>query len=584
MDKNKGLPLKRLLKNLKAHSKTIILIFVLSLIGNVFYVAAPILVGQAVDNIIEAGNVNFDFFVKIIAVLGVLYIINALCVWLYTSLAVSVAAKVTNTIRQQAFEKLINLPLKSIDNMERGDILSRFTADCDQISDAVTQMLNQFFSGIVIILAALGFMLYISPIVTLVIVIAVPIMFLVSRTVSKKSAQKLLKMQKIMGTLSGYAEEHIRGARVVKAFNFEQTAQNRFEKINQELYKTGIKANFIAALSNPSTRLVNYFSYSLVGLVGGLSAIYMGLSISMLTSFLTYATLFSRPFNEFTSVMGQIISGLSGAFRMFEIIDIELIRSDAKKSKQNISVKGDFDFENVSFSYTPQKELIQDFNLKVSQGQKVAIVGPTGAGKTTMINLLMRFYDVNSGEIFVDKINIQDIEKAEYRKNFGMVLQDTWLFKGTVMQNIAFGKPDASIEEVQAAAKKAHAHSFIEKLPNGYNTIIDENGENLSLGQKQMLTIARAMLIIPSVLILDEATSSIDILTEQKITQAFREIMQGRTSFIIAHRLSTIKDADIIIVMNQGQIVEQGTHESLLEKDGFYAMLYNSQFDKKLSI
>ena len=583
MDKNKGLPLKRLFSYLKPYYKSVILIAVLSIIGNLFYVAAPLLIGRAVDNIIEAGKVNFDNLIKILIVLGGLYIINALCVWLYTSLGVSIAVKTTNDIRRQAFQKLVSLPLKVIDNMEKGDLLSRFTADCDQITDAITQTINQFFSGIVIIFAALGFMLFLSPIVTLAVVVTVPMMFLVSRLVAKKSSQKLLKMQKVMGTLSSYAEEHIRGARVVKAFNFEQEAQNRFDVINQELNKIGIKAQFIAALSNPSTRLLNYFSYALVGLIGGLSAIYLNFSIGALTSFLTYAVLFSRPFNEFTSVTSQIISGLAGASRMFEIVDITLIRTGENQNK-NIIAKGEFDFVDVNFSYTPQKELIRNFNLKVHQGQKIAIVGPTGAGKTTLINLLMRFYDANSGNIFFDGHNIADIPKTQYRKNFGMVLQDTWLFKGTVSQNIAFGKPDASQAEIINAAKRANAHSFIEKLPQAYDTVIDENGENISLGQKQMLTIARAMLIKPSVLILDEATSSIDILTEQKITQAFKEIMKTRTSFIIAHRLSTIKDADIIIVMNHGQIVEQGTHSNLLEQDGFYAMLYNSQFDKKLSI
>ena len=343
MDKNKGLPLKRLFSYLKPYYKSVILIAVLSIIGNLFYVAAPLLIGRAVDNIIEAGKVNFDNLIKILIVLGGLYIINALCVWLYTSLGVSIAVKTTNDIRRQAFQKLVSLPLKVIDNMEKGDLLSRFTADCDQITDAITQTLNQFFSGIVIIFAALGFMLFLSPIVTLAVVVTVPLMFLVSRLVAKKSSQKLLKMQKVMGTLSSYAEEHIRGARVVKAFNFEQEAQKQFDVINQELNKIGIKAQFIAALSNPSTRLLNYFSYALVGLIGGLSAIYLNFSIGALTSFLTYAVLFSRPFNEFTSVTSQIISGLAGASRMFEIVDITLIRTGENQNK-NIIAKGEFDF------------------------------------------------------------------------------------------------------------------------------------------------------------------------------------------------------------------------------------------------
>lgn len=582
MSNQKKTSLKRLFGYIKPYKKTVIFIAFLSLIGNLFYVLGPLLIGRAVDNIVEAGKVDFDNLIKILIILGGLYIINALCVWLYTSLGVSVAVKTTNKIRKQAFEKLLSLPLKEIDNMNKGDIISRFTADCDQITDAITQMLNQFFSGIVIIFAALGFMLYLSPLVTIAVVISVPLMFWVSKLVAQKSSQRLLKMQQVMGKLSGYAEEHIRGARVVKAFNYEKEAQRHFDIINDELNITGTKAQFIASLSNPSTRLLNYFSYSLVGLTGGLCAIFLGLSVGTLTSFLTYATLFSRPINEFTSATSQIISGLAGASRMFEIIDITSPAIKVNQGYNDIVIKGDFEFEDVNFSYIPQKPLIKDFNLDVKQGQKVAIVGPTGAGKTTMINLLMRFYDVNSGKILADKRDITDIPKPQYRQNFGMVLQDTWLFKGTIWQNIAFGKPDAALDEIIDAAKKAHAHSFIEKLPQGYDTVIDENGENISLGQKQMLTIARAMLIKPTVLILDEATSSIDILTEQKITQTFKEIMKGRTSFIIAHRLSTIKDADVIIVMNQGQIVEQGTHNSLLEKNGFYAMLYNSQFDKKL--
>ncbi|HEY8391002.1 MAG TPA: ABC transporter ATP-binding protein, partial [Clostridia bacterium] len=395
MSNQKKTSLKRLFGYIKPYKKTVICIAFLSLIGNLFYVIGPLLIGRAVDNIVEAGKVDFDNLIKILIILGGLYIINALCVWLYTSLGVSVAVKTTNKIRKQAFKKLLSLPLKEIDNMNKGDIISRFTADCDQITDAITQMLNQFFSGIVIIFAALGFMLYLSPIVTIAVVISVPLMFWVSKLVAQKSSQRLLKMQQVMGKLSGYAEEHIRGARVVKAFNYEKEAQRHFDIINDELNITGTKAQFIASLSNPSTRLLNYFSYSLVGLTGGLCAIFLGLSVGTLTSFLTYATLFSRPINEFTSATSQIISGLAGASRMFEIIDITSPAIKANQGYNDIVIKGDFEFKDVDFSYIPQKPLIKDFNLDVKQGQKVAIVGPTGAGKTTMINLLMRFYDVN---------------------------------------------------------------------------------------------------------------------------------------------------------------------------------------------
>lgn len=575
------LPLKRLFKYLRPYKLSVTLIAFFSIIGNILTVFAPLIIGKIVDMTVSVSNVNFSEISKLLFILAGMYLISSLCSWLYSFLAVIISAKVGNDIRKEAFYRLISLPLKNIDNFQFGDVLSRFTADTDQITEAVSQILTQFFSAIVIIAASLGFMLYISPIVTIAVIFSVPLVYLVSSTVSKKSSSRLSKQQKMMGELGGFAEEHIKGARVIKAFNYEKESCKKFASINRQLYHIGVKAQFTAAFTNPSTRLVTYFTYVLVAVTGGISAIYFDFTVGNLASFLAYAALFSRPFNEFTAVTSQIISGLTGAKRIFDIIDIPLNKITGNLEISDAS--GKFEFNNVNFSYEPQKPLIKNFNLNVQPGQKIAIVGPTGAGKTTMINLLMRFYDVNSGSILMDGINIQDITKVTYRKNFGMVLQDTWLFKGTVAQNIAYGKINAGKEEIVLAAQRAYAHSFIIKLPQGYNTVIDENGENISSGQKQLITIARAMLLVPPILILDEATSSVDILTEQKIQRAFREIMKGRTSFVIAHRLSTIRDADMIIVMNHGQVIEQGKHDELLQAGGLYFKLYNSQFDKKFS-
>lgn len=571
---------RRLLSHVGKHRKTIWGILLCAIAGNALALLSPLLVGRSIDHIRASNDVDFPALLDNILLLGLLYVGSALLLWLCAALAVRLSNRTALSLRKDTFARLTHLPLSFFDTNPHGDIVNRFTNDADAVSDGLSQFFTQFFSGIVTILFALGFMLYLSPLVTLAVIIATPLIFVVGKTVTRLSSRQFREQQRILGELSGHTEEQLRGQRVVVAFGSAPHAQREFERIDQELYVVGQKAQFYSSLTNPTTRFVNYIGYILVGLVGALSAIYFGFSIGGIASFLTYTSLFSRPFNEFTAMTTQLMTALAAAERMFSLIDQEPESEDAQAKEHRGNIQGHILFDHVAFSYQPDRPLIQDFSLSVPPGSSVAIVGPTGAGKTTMVNLLMRFYDVKGGRILLDGTPIDELPRDRLRRSFGMVLQETWLFRGTIRDNIAYGHPGATDEEIQAAARAAGAHSFIKRLPEGYQSIIDEGGENISQGQKQLLTIARAMLLKPPMLILDEATSSVDVLTEQKIQQTFLQMMQGHTSFVIAHRLSTIRRADLILVMNQGRVIEQGSHDELLAKGGFYSTLYNSQFDQ----
>jgi len=569
----------RLFGYVKTYKAQISMIVFLALVGNIAALSVPLFTGKAIDNMIGRGNVNFNEITKYAMILLCIYMISNLFSWISGILANQTANQAVYELRIEAFKVLTHLPLKFLDKISHGDLASRFSNDSDAVSEGLTQVITQLFAGIVTILAALAFMLYLSPIVTLAVIAATPLVFFVAKTVSRYSNEKFREQQKIIGELNGFVEEQIGGQRVIKAFNYENESAASFEEINGRLYQVGQKAQFYSSLTNPTTRFVNYISYILVGLVGGICAIRMGFSVGGVSSFLTYSALFAKPFNEMTALMTQILAALAAAERIFQVIDQEMEPEENLKSVMTENVEGNVAFSGVSFSYEPDKPLITDFNLSIKKGQSVAIVGPTGAGKTTMVNLLMRFYDLTGGAINIDGIDIKSMNRSDVRRQFGMVLQETWLFKGTIKENIAFGKPGTDDEEIFAAAKSAKAHRFIKRLPQGYDTIIDEGGGNISAGQKQLLTIARAMLLNPPMLILDEATSNVDTLTERQISRTFLDMMKGHTSFVIAHRLSTIREADLIIVMDKGHVIEQGTHESLLKNKGFYYNLYHSQFD-----
>ena len=570
---------KRLYQYAKRFKLTLLLVILLAVIGNVVSMLGPLLVGEALDCIAEPGHIDYAALARILAMLAGVYVFGAATLWLCAVFATKASTQIVRQLRGDAFARLMKLPLKYTDRRAHGDIISSFSNDADAVGDGLTQLFTQLFSGVMTIAAALGFMLYLSPLVTLAVVVVTPLIFLVAKWVAKLSGRQFAAQQRILGELGGYAEEQIKGLRVVKAFAYERRAQETFSEINGRLYTVGQRAQFYSSLTNPTTRFLNYVSYVLVGLTGGLCAIYFGFSVGGIASFITYSTQFSRPFNELSAITTQLMSALAAAERLFRLIDEPSEESDADNPALPETVSGHVAFDHISFAYDPSRPLIEDFCLEVPPGSSVAIVGPTGAGKTTLVNLLMRFYDVTDGAILVDGTPVTDVRRDSLRRCFGMVLQETWLFNGTIRDNIAYGKPGATDDEIIAAARAASAHSFIRRLPAGYDTVIDEGGENLSQGQRQLLTIARAMLLNPPMLILDEATSSVDTLTEQKIQATFLKMMNGRTSFIIAHRLSTIRGTDRIIVMNNGSVIEQGTHDELLARDGFYAKLYSSQFD-----
>ncbi len=538
---------------------------------------APIVIGQAVDVIVTKGNVDFKALVPRIALLLATVAITALCQWLMTLCTNKITYNVVRDLRNDAFRKLEKLPLSYIDSHPHGDIISRMITDVEAVSDGLLMGFAQLFTGLCTIIGTLIFMLTINVRITLVVVIITPLSLFVARFVSRNTYKLFHKQSVARGELTSLVEEMTGEQKTVSAFGYEQQAIEKFEQANKALSDVSVRAIFFSSLTNPTTRFVNGLVYTSVGIVGAFTAFSGGITIGQLSSFLTYANQYTKPFNEISGVITELQGALASAGRVFELMSEKQEVSD-EGAKVITHFDGRVDASGVDFSYTPEKPLIKDFELHVKKGQRTAIVGPTGCGKTTMINLLMRFYDVDKGSISVSGENIRDLTRESLRSGYGMVLQETWLKTGTIRENIAYGKPDATDAEVVAAAKAAYCHGFIKRLPMGYDTVISDSYATLSAGQKQLLCIARVMLSVPEMLILDEATSSIDTRTEILVQNAFAKLMQGRTSFIIAHRLSTIKEADSIIVMKDGHIIEQGDHKSLIQKGGFYAQLYNSQF------
>lgn len=571
---------RRVLKYIKPYKGLLALAILSAIISVSLTLYIPVLTGNAIDNIIDKGNVNFENVLQIIIYIAVGVAGVAIFQWTMTYFTNVISYKTVRDLRRDVFCKFNDVPLSYIDTHSHGDLISRVINDVDAVGDGLSQMLLQLFSGIVTILGTMVFMFIIDWRIALAVIILTPLSLFVAAFIGKMTHNRFARQQQLQGDISSYVEEYVGNQRIVKAFSYEDRAFENFEKYNQELYTVGFKAQFAGALANPSTRFVNATVYAAVGIFGAITAIAGTLSVGQLSCFLTYANQYTKPFNEVTGVLTQLQTAIAAAGRVFDVLDAEDEPEDKPDSIKVENCKGNVKIENVNFSYVKDKPLITNFSLDVKSGSHIAIVGPTGCGKTTFINLLMRFYDTDSGKISVDGVDIKDMERDELRKLYGMVLQDSWLFCGTIMENLKYGNPNATDEEVIEAAKAAYAHSFIRRMPDGYDTMISEGGGNLSQGQKQLLCIARAMLSNPTMLILDEATSSIDTLTEIRVQKAFAKIMQGRTSFVVAHRLSTIKESDVILVMRDGNIIEQGTHDELLARGGFYKNLYESQFAK----
>lgn len=572
---------KRLLKFTKPYIGYLVTALICALFSVTFTLLGPVLIGKGIDLIIGPNNVDFNGILKIIVILMATIILGALFQWLISLCTNIVTQKTVKDLRTTAFNKINEVPLRYIDSNPHGDIINRVVNDIDLISYGLLQGFTQLFTGIVTIVGTLLFMLSINVSIALVVVLVTPLSLFVASFIAKKSHNSFRVQSATRGELSGYIEEILGNQKVVKAFSYEDEAEEKFKEINARLYESGVKSQFYSSLTNPSTRFVNGIVYAAVGVIGALLAIKGKLTIGDISCFLSYANQYTKPFNEISGVVTELQTAFASAKRVFNLLDELPETPEDKDAISLVKADGYLEINNVNFSYSENKKLIENLNLKVKPGNRIAIVGPTGCGKTTIINLLMRFYDVTSGEIKVDNTNITHLTREGLRRNFGMVLQDTWLYSGTVKENIAYGKVDATDEEIIEAAKAAHAHNFIMRLPNGYDTLINDDGSNISQGQKQLLCIARVMLTKPPMLILDEATSSIDTRTEIYIQKAFDKMMEGRTSFIVAHRLSTIKEADLILVMNAGKIIEQGKHEQLLAANGFYANLYNSQFIKE---
>lgn len=569
---------KKVIIRIKKYLVFLILSIIMATITVASSLYVPILVGNAIDYIIGPSNVNFRLIAQILAEIGVVIGITALSQWIMNICNNKITYHVTRDIRDEAIEKIEHLPLKYIDGHSYGEIVSRVIADVDQFADGLLMGFTQFFSGVMTILGTLGFMLSINVKITLVVVLITPVSFFVASFIAKRT-YKMFKLQsETRGEQTALIDEMIGGQKVVSAYCHEEEAVRQFDEINDRLQKYSLNAIFFSSITNPSTRFVNSLVYAGVAVTGAISAIYGRLTVGQLSCFLSYANQYTKPFNEISGVVTELQNAIACASRVFELIEEEPEAAESSNAVNLENVDGRVDLNDVEFSYVPDKKLIEDFNLHVKKGQKIAIVGPTGCGKTTIINLLMRFYDVNSGSIDVSGVDIRELTRRSLRAGYGMVLQDTWLKSGTIRENIIMGRPDATDGEIIEAAKAAHSHGFIKRLPNGYDTVIGEDGGSLSQGQKQLLCITRVMLCHPPMLILDEATSSIDTRTEIKIQNAFNKLMEGRTSFIVAHRLSTIQSADVILVMKDGHIIEQGNHEELLAKNGFYKKLYESQF------
>lgn len=540
----------------------------------------PILTGNAVDLIVEKGLVDFAGILSIIKKAGIMIAVTAAAQWLMNVINNRITYQVIRDIREEAFQKIEKLPLKYLDAHPTGEIVSRVIADVDQFADGLLMGFTQLFTGVLTIVGTLGFMISINIMITAVVVVVTPVSLLVAAYIAKSTYQMFQKQSQSRGAQTALIDEMIGNQKVVQAFGREQKVVDQFDELNADLEKYSLRAIFFSSITNPATRFVNSLVYTGVAVFGALSVIAGNLTVGQLSCFLSYANQYTKPFNEISGVITELQNALACATRIFDLIEEEPQIPDAVDAKVLEHADGSVDLEHVSFSYEPDQKLIEDFNLNVRPSQRIAIVGPTGCGKTTLINLLMRFYDPDAGAIKVNHTDIRQITRKSLRGSYGMVLQETWLRSGTIRDNICMGRPDATEEEMIQAAKAAHAHSFIKRLPDGYDTNVTEDGGNLSQGQKQLLCIARVMLCLPPMLILDEATSSIDTRTEMRIQKAFASMMQGRTSFIVAHRLSTIESADIILVMKSGKIIEQGSHKELLQKNGFYATLYKSQFAK----
>ena len=576
--KNNKETMKRVLKYIRKYTPALVLSLLLAGLTVLLTLYIPILTGNAVDLIIGKGQVDMAGIFAIMKKIAIAMIITAVGQWIMNTCNNYITYHVIRDIRTDAFAKLEILPLKYLDAHAYGDIVSRVIADVDTFADGLLMGFTQLFTGVLTILCTLGFMLVTNVPITLVVVCITPVSFLVAKFIATKTYSMFKEQSETRGEQTSLIEEMIDNQKIVNTFSRGEAVKSKFGEINGRLQKCSLKAIFFSSITNPATRFVNSLVYAGVGVFGALVAIKGGISVGRLSCFLSYANQYTKPFNEISGVVTELQNAFVCAGRIFELIDEEPQVPDAADARVLEDAQGNVDLKNVYFQYVPEKKLIQNFNLQVKPGQRVAIVGPTGCGKTTVINLLMRFYDVNSGSIKVDGTDIRDITRGSLRTNYGMVLQETWLRSGTIRDNICMGKPDATEEEIIVAAKASHAHSFIKRLPQGYDTVITEDGGSLSQGQKQLLCITRVMLCLPPMLILDEATSSIDTRTEIKIQNAFATMMEGRTSFIVAHRLSTIQSADVILVMKDGNIIEQGNHETLLAQGGFYANLYNSQF------
>ena len=570
--------INRVLQLIRPYTYLVVSILVLAAVTVAATLYSPILIGKGVDCMIEKGLVSFPDLKLVLLQLAVVTAISAISQWVMSLLTNKMTYKIVDDIRRRVFAHMEILPLRYMDAHQPGDAISRISTDVDQFSDGLLMGFTQLFSGVMTILGTLGFMISIDGRITLIVVLITPLSFFVANFIAKRTFTMFRLQSETRAEMTSLVEEMVGNQKVVKAFAYEKEAEEQFDDINQRLQSCSLKATFFSSITNPSTRFVNGLVYTGVGIFGAFSAIQGRITVGQLSSFLNYANQYTKPFNEISGVVTELQNALACAGRIFHFLDEEPVPENAADAKTLDQVEGRVRFEDVSFSYTSEVPLIEHMNLEVKPGQRVAIVGPTGCGKTTVINLLMRFYDINKGKITLDGVPIQDLTWESLRSSYGMVLQETWLKTGTIRDNISYRKPDATREEVIEAAKQAHAHSFIKRLPKGYDTVMGEDGGSLSQGQKQLLCIARLMLLKPPVLILDEATSSIDTMTEIRIQKAFQKLMEGRTSFVVAHRLSTIKESDVILVMKDGHILETGKHEELLEKKGFYAQLYQSQF------